>query len=116
MAGRDILRLAWWGTGLGRLRPPYDEFDFWLGAWHDPAAPAAEHYTVRRTARRLRDRRSADRRERPDTGYRRFRLGQRTQTMAAALGGQGQFVRLRELCKLKRMLDEEQRRALDLVK
>jgi hypothetical protein len=30
--------------------PPYDQFDFWLGAWHDPAAPAAEHYTVRRTA------------------------------------------------------------------
>ena len=31
-------------------RPPYDQFDFWLGAWHDPAAPAAEHYTVRRVA------------------------------------------------------------------
>jgi hypothetical protein len=30
--------------------PPYDQFDFWLGAWHDPAAPASEHYTVRRTA------------------------------------------------------------------
>jgi hypothetical protein len=30
--------------------PPYDQFDFWLGAWHDPKAPAAEHYTVRRTA------------------------------------------------------------------
>jgi hypothetical protein len=30
--------------------PPYDQFDFWLGAWHDPAAPTAEHYTVRRTA------------------------------------------------------------------
>jgi hypothetical protein len=29
---------------------PYDQFDFWLGAWHDPAAPAAEHYAVRRTA------------------------------------------------------------------
>ncbi len=30
--------------------PPYDQFDFWLGAWHDPKAPAAEHYAVRRTA------------------------------------------------------------------
>jgi hypothetical protein len=30
--------------------PPYDQLDFWLGAWHDPAAPPAEHYTVRRTA------------------------------------------------------------------
>jgi hypothetical protein len=30
--------------------PPYDQLDFWLGAWHDPAAPATEHYTVRRTA------------------------------------------------------------------
>jgi hypothetical protein len=30
--------------------PPYDQFDFWLGAWHDPTAPAAEHCTVRRTA------------------------------------------------------------------
>ena len=29
---------------------PYDQFDFWLGAWHDPAAPTAEHYTVTRTA------------------------------------------------------------------
>ncbi len=30
--------------------PPYDQLDFWLGAWHDPASPAAEHYTARRTA------------------------------------------------------------------
>ena len=30
--------------------PPYDEFDFWLGVSHDPAAPATEHYTVKRTA------------------------------------------------------------------
>ena len=30
--------------------PPYDQFDFWLGAWHDPASPPAEHYTARRTA------------------------------------------------------------------
>ena len=30
--------------------PPYDQLDFWLGAWHDPAAPAVEHYTARRTA------------------------------------------------------------------
>ncbi len=29
---------------------PYDQLDFWLGAWHDPAAPATEHYTARRTA------------------------------------------------------------------
>ena len=29
---------------------PYDQLDFWLGAWHDPAAPATEHYTVKRTA------------------------------------------------------------------
>jgi hypothetical protein len=29
---------------------PYDQFDFWLGTWHDPAAPAAEQYAVRRTA------------------------------------------------------------------
>jgi opacity protein-like surface antigen len=29
---------------------PYDQLDFWLGAWHDPAAPATEHYTVTRTA------------------------------------------------------------------
>jgi hypothetical protein len=29
---------------------PYNELDFWLGAWHDPAAPPAEHYTVTRTA------------------------------------------------------------------
>lgn len=30
--------------------PPHDQFDFWLGAWHDPATPAGEHYAVRRTA------------------------------------------------------------------
>ena len=30
--------------------PPYDQFDFWLGSWHDPASPAAEHYVVTRTA------------------------------------------------------------------
>jgi hypothetical protein len=30
--------------------PQYDQLDFWLGAWHDPAAPPAEHYTARRTA------------------------------------------------------------------
>ncbi len=29
---------------------PYDQFDFWLGEWHDPATPAAEHYSVTRTA------------------------------------------------------------------
>jgi hypothetical protein len=36
-----------WATCAG---PPHDQFDFWLGSWHDPAAPAAEHYSVRRTA------------------------------------------------------------------
>src|SRR4051794_7796098 len=30
---------------------PYNQFDFWLGAWHDPATPEGEHYAVRRTAR-----------------------------------------------------------------
>jgi hypothetical protein len=36
-----------WGDCVGA---PYDQFDFWLGEWHDPAAPVAEHYTVTRTA------------------------------------------------------------------
>jgi hypothetical protein len=36
-----------WGACAGS---PYDQFDFWLGAWHDPKSPAAEHYTVTRTA------------------------------------------------------------------
>jgi hypothetical protein len=36
-----------WAACAGQ---PYDQFDFWLGAWHDPKAPAAEHYAVRRTA------------------------------------------------------------------
>jgi hypothetical protein len=40
-----------WGPAWGACAgPPYDQFDFWLGAWHDPRAPAAEHYAVRRTA------------------------------------------------------------------
>jgi hypothetical protein len=30
--------------------PPYGQFDFWVGEWHDPVAPPAEHYTVSRTA------------------------------------------------------------------
>jgi hypothetical protein len=34
----------------GCAGPPHDGFDFWLGAWHDPAGPAAEHYSVRRIA------------------------------------------------------------------
>jgi hypothetical protein len=43
--------LPGWGPALADCAgPPHDEFDFWLGAWHDPAAPAAEHYTVSRTA------------------------------------------------------------------
>jgi hypothetical protein len=32
------------------LGAPQDELNFWLGSWHDPASPAAEHYAVRRTA------------------------------------------------------------------
>jgi hypothetical protein len=40
-----------WGPACAEcVGPPHDQFDFWLGAWHDPAAPAAEHYAVRRTA------------------------------------------------------------------
>ena len=42
--------LGWglaWATCAG---PPHDQFDFWLGSWYDPAVPAAEHYSVRRTA------------------------------------------------------------------
>jgi hypothetical protein len=43
--------LLGWGPAWGACAgPPHDQFDFWLGAWHDPAAPAAEHYAVRRTA------------------------------------------------------------------
>ena len=44
-----------WGLGFhpawaACAGPPHDQFDFWLGAWHDPASPPAEHYAVRRTA------------------------------------------------------------------
>jgi len=42
--------LGWRSALAACTGPPYDQFDFWLGSWHDPAAPAAEHYTVRRTA------------------------------------------------------------------
>jgi hypothetical protein len=42
--------LGWGSARAACAGPPYDQFDFWLGAWHDPAAPAAEHYAVRRTA------------------------------------------------------------------
>lgn len=42
--------LGWGQAQAACAGPPYDQFDFWLGAWHDPAAPLAEHYTVRRTA------------------------------------------------------------------
>jgi hypothetical protein len=43
--------LPGWGPAWADCAgPPYDQFDFWLGAWHDPAAPAAEHYTARRSA------------------------------------------------------------------
>jgi hypothetical protein len=42
--------LGWGPARAACAGPPHDQFDFWLGAWHDPAAPAAEHYAVRRTA------------------------------------------------------------------
>jgi hypothetical protein len=42
--------LGWGQAQAACAGPPYDQFDFWLGAWHDPAAPAAEHYAARRTA------------------------------------------------------------------
>ncbi|HME22249.1 MAG TPA: hypothetical protein VKI44_13065 [Acetobacteraceae bacterium] len=42
--------LGWGPAWADCAGPPYDQFDFWLGAWHDPAAAAAEHYAVRRTA------------------------------------------------------------------
>ena len=36
--------LLGWGPAWAACDgPPHDQFDFWLGAWHDPAAPAAEH-------------------------------------------------------------------------
>ena len=41
---------GWSSAWAGCTGAPYDQFDFWLGSWHDPAAPAAEHYTVSRTA------------------------------------------------------------------
>src|SRR5277367_1768108 len=42
--------LGWEPASGACVGSPYDQFDFWLGAWHDPKAPAAEHYTVTRTA------------------------------------------------------------------
>ncbi len=42
--------LGWGPAWAACAGPPHDQFDFWLGEWHDPAAPAAEHYAVRRTA------------------------------------------------------------------
>ncbi len=45
--------LALVGRGPARANcagPPHDQFDFWLGAWHDPATSTTEHYAVRRTA------------------------------------------------------------------
>jgi hypothetical protein len=42
--------LPWGPAWAACAGPPYDQFDFWLGAWHDPASPPAEHYAVRRTA------------------------------------------------------------------
>jgi hypothetical protein len=46
-----LLALLGWESALADCAgPPHDQFDFWLGAWHDPASPAVEQYTVRRTA------------------------------------------------------------------
>ena len=42
--------LGWQPASAACAGQPYDQFDFWLGAWHDPVTPAAEHYRVRRTA------------------------------------------------------------------
>jgi hypothetical protein len=42
--------LSWGSAWAACNGAPHDQFDFWLGSWHDPAAPAAEHYTVRRAA------------------------------------------------------------------
>lgn len=43
--------LLGWGPALADCAgPPYDQFDFWLGTWHDPASPPTEHYAARRTA------------------------------------------------------------------
>lgn len=42
--------IAWapaWGACTGS---PYNQLDFWLGSWHDPATPPTERYTVRSTA------------------------------------------------------------------
>ena len=36
-----------WGACIGS---PYNQFDFWLGSWHDPATPPSERYTVRSTS------------------------------------------------------------------
>src|ERR1700744_3855069 len=42
--------LGWGPSRAACDGPPHDAFDFWSGAWHDPASPPAEHYAVRRTA------------------------------------------------------------------
>jgi len=42
--------LGWGPAWAACVGPPYDQFDFWLGARHDPRAPSAEHYAVKRTA------------------------------------------------------------------
>ena len=42
--------LRWWPVWAACEGPPYDQFDFWLGEWHDPASPPAEHYVAKRTA------------------------------------------------------------------
>jgi hypothetical protein len=42
--------LGWAPAWADCAGSPHNQFDFWLGAWHDPAAPLAEHYAVTRTA------------------------------------------------------------------
>ncbi len=46
-----VCALLGWGPAWGACAgAPYDQFDFWLGAWHDKATPGTEYYAVRRTA------------------------------------------------------------------
>ena len=70
--------------------PPYDQFDFWLGAWHDPAAPPAEHYTVRRTAGGCAIEEVLTGANGQTQGIGLSGWDSERRTMAAALGGQGQ--------------------------
>ncbi len=45
-----LISLVWGSARATCSGSPHDQFDFWLGAWHDPATLAAEHYVVKRTA------------------------------------------------------------------